>query len=62
MKIINDLKVWKKLLLGFGIIALLIFLMGILSIIKMSGIRMNSASLFEQDMPAIEIAGSIQKT
>ncbi len=61
MKIINDMKIGKKLLLGFGMIALLMSVMGGFSIMKMFGIKRASVFLFDQDMPSVEIANNIQR-
>ncbi|QKF76986.1 methyl-accepting chemotaxis protein [Arcobacter defluvii] len=56
---LKNLKVAKKLILGFGIVSLLIVVLGIVSIIKMETVNEQSTIMAENWMPSIVITNKI---
>src|ERR1700733_4046209 len=56
----NNLKIGRKLALGFGIIGTMMIALGIFSLVQLSKVNGNTVDLATNWMPSIKILGEIR--
>jgi len=60
MRWFSNLKIGKKLALGFGTIATLMIVLGVFSILQLSKVNANTVDIATNWLPSVKVLGEIR--